>query len=63
MGFWSRILSKHDRNPLKALEARLKAERAETDQLRAQRANAIQSVQSGARAIETMSHMLKMVDR
>lgn len=48
---------------LERLQARLRAERAETARLRAQRTNTLQAVQSGARTIETMGGMLRMVDR
>ena len=62
MGFWSRLIHPNRTASLVArLEARLERERIETDQMKRQRANTIQAVRSGARSIETMGNMLKMV--
>lgn len=62
MGFWSRIIDPTRINNVVArLEDRIAKEREESARLRGQRANSIQAVQSGARAIEMMGNMIRMV--
>lgn len=46
---------------LAALKVRILKERAEAEQLRQERVNTLQAINSGTRAIETMGHMIKMV--
>lgn len=62
MGFWSRLINPARINNVVArLEDRIAKEREEAARLRGQRADSIQAVQSGARTIEMMGDMIRMV--